>query len=463
MTSSTTRARFSYTRRYAVFGALFGLAFPALATIVLVVTHGMSISMGSLVEAQREPLLWIIDSAPFVLGAVAALAGQREDRLQDVVAALEQTQHALERRVAERTQLIERRTNQILAGAEIARAAGAELDPDGLLTQVVNLIRDRFALYYAGAFMLDSAGTTAELRAGTGEAGSVMLANRHRLAVGGQSMIGRSIAERQPRIALDVGREAVRFNNPVLPLTRSEMALPLLARGRALGALTIQSDLPAAFSDEDIVSLQGMADLIAVALDNAGLFQEAQRALAEVTSLHQRYLSQAWTAFAASRTAAGKAPTYLYDGRQFTRGEPVALSGAENVAQLHRPVVGRGEVGEVVTVPIRLRDQIIGAFALEADDPAHRWDADELALLEAAAEQVGLAIENARLIEEAERALAESRRLAAREQTVNVIAGKVRGVPNVNSILTTALMELGKTLGASRGSVRLGAPTDRQT
>ena len=391
------------------------------------------------------------------------MAGQREDRLQSVVAALGQTQQALEQRVAERTQLIERRTNQILAGAEIARAAGAELDPEGLLTQVVNLIRDRFALYYAGAFMLDSAGTTAELRAGTGEAGAVMLANRHHLAVGGQSMIGRSIAERQPRIALDVGGEAVRFNNPALPLTRSEMALPLVARGRALGALTIQSDLPAAFSDEDIVSLQGMADLIAVALDNARLFQEAQRALAEVTTLHQQYLSQAWTTFAASRAAAGKAPTYSYDGQQFRRGEPITVPGLEQMAQSQKPVIARGENGEVVTVPIRLRDQIIGGFALESGDPDHHWSADELALLEAAAEQAALALENARLIEEAESALAESRRLAAREQTVNVIAGKVRGVPNVDSILTTALMELGKTLGASKGSVRLGVPTDRQT
>lgn len=196
----------------------------------------------------------------------------------------------------------------------------------------------------------------AELRAGTGQAGATLLADRHRLAVGGQSMIGRSISERQPRIALDVGSEAVRFNHPLLPLTRSEMALPLLARDRGLGALTIQSDQPAAFSSDDILSLQGMADLIAVALDNARLFQEAQRALAEVTTLHQRYLSQAWATFAAADTGAEKPLSYSYDGEQFRRGEPVTAPGLEQMAQSHKPVITRGENGDIVTAPIRLRD-----------------------------------------------------------------------------------------------------------
>ncbi|MEK7328485.1 MAG: GAF domain-containing protein, partial [Chloroflexota bacterium] len=314
-------------------------------------------------------------------------------------------------------------------------------------------------LYYVGAFLMDETGRYAVLRVGTGEAGQAMLANRHRLEVGGNSIIGRSVSEGQARLALDVGFEGIRFNNPALPNTRSEMALPLIARDRVLGAVTIQSDQPEAFSPEDIVSLQGMTDLIAIALDNAHLFQEAQNALAEVTTLHQRYLSQAWTNFAKIQSdKEGRLPTFAYANNTLIQGGAVDLPGIEKVVETQAPVVTADEFSSTVTVPLKLRDQIIGAISVEAEESDHVWEPGELALIEAAAEQAALALENARLIEEAETALAEARRLAAREQTVNIISDKIRRLPDVDSILSTALVELGKTLGAGKGMVRLGGP-----
>jgi PAS domain S-box-containing protein len=185
----------------------------------------------------------------------------------------------LKREIAERKQAelaLERRSVQLQTAAEVSSAAGSILDLEELIQMVVELARERFGLYYAGLFLVDEARAGdkwAVLRAGTGEAGRKMLEQGHKLLVGGESMIGSCIAERRARIALDVGKEGVRFENPLLPKTRSELALPLIARDEAIGALTVQSTEEAAFSDEDIAVLQTMADQVANAIANARLYE----------------------------------------------------------------------------------------------------------------------------------------------------------------------------------------------
>ena len=175
-----------------------------------------------------------------------------------------------------------KRARQLHTAAEISGAAAAMLHLDELLPVVVELVRERFDLYYAGLFLKDEANQWAILRAGTGEAGRKMLESNHRLKIGGESMIGQCVASGDARIALDAGAEAVRFSNPLLPRTRSEMALPLSTRGRVIGALTIQSDQLSAFSPEDISVLQTMANQIATTIENVGLFDQARTAHAEV-------------------------------------------------------------------------------------------------------------------------------------------------------------------------------------
>jgi signal transduction histidine kinase len=177
---------------------------------------------------------------------------------------------------------------QLQTAAEVSRAASSVLDPDDLIQQVVTLARDRFNLYYAGLFLVDHSGEWAlepdrwvVLRAGTGKAGRTMLQQNHKLELGGDSMVGWCVANRKARIALDVGEEAVRFENPLLPHTRSEVALPLISRGEAIGALTIQSAHEAAFSQEDIAVLQTMADQLANAIANARLYGQAQKEIDE--------------------------------------------------------------------------------------------------------------------------------------------------------------------------------------
>ncbi len=172
---------------------------------------------------------------------------------------------------------IQRHATLLKASARAAKNITTILDPYELLQRTVDIICDEFGFYYAGVFFLDDAKQYAVLKAGRGEAGREMINAGHKLAVGGNSMIGASIANRQGRIALDVGAEAVFFENPHLPKTRSEMALPLIVGEDIIGAVTVQSTEEAAFHDEDIAALQTMADQLAIAIQNSNLHRQAER------------------------------------------------------------------------------------------------------------------------------------------------------------------------------------------
>jgi GAF domain-containing protein/anti-sigma regulatory factor (Ser/Thr protein kinase) len=170
-----------------------------------------------------------------------------------------------------------RQTTLLKAAARAAKNITTILDPQVLFERTVDIICDEFGFYYAGVFLVDDAGQNAVLKAGRGEAGRTMIKGEHKLAIGGNSMIGASIANKQGRIALDVGAEAVFFENPHLPKTRSEMALPLIVGEDVIGALTVQSTEEAAFHEEDIAALQTMADQLAIAFQNSKLHKQAER------------------------------------------------------------------------------------------------------------------------------------------------------------------------------------------
>jgi GAF domain-containing protein len=181
---------------------------------------------------------------------------------------------------------LSQRAMQLQTAAQVSQAATSILNLDQLLTETVELIRDRFNLYYVGLFLVDESTGWAVLRAGTGEAGRIQLERGHRLRIGSESMIGWCVANSQARIALDVGEEATRFKNPYLPETRSELALPLISRNQTIGALSVQSTSQSAFSQEDITTLQTMADQLANAIQNTRFFEQTRQALAETEALY---------------------------------------------------------------------------------------------------------------------------------------------------------------------------------
>ncbi|MGC1375588.1 MAG: response regulator [Anaerolineales bacterium] len=195
---------------------------------------------------------------------------------------LQQMLEGLEKRVEERTEALSSHALQLQAAAEVSRVVSSMLDADELIRQAVNLVRERFDLYYVGLFLLDEQRRFAVLEAGTGEAGRQMLANAHKLEIGDDSMIGWCITHKQARIALDAGKEAVRFNNPLLPGARSELALPLVSQKQVIGAMTVSSTQESAFSPEDITILQTMADQLANGIEKARLYAQVQQRAIEL-------------------------------------------------------------------------------------------------------------------------------------------------------------------------------------
>ncbi len=193
---------------------------------------------------------------------------------------------------------LDRRALQLQAAAEVSRATSSILDPNELIHQVVELTRERFGMYYVGLYLVDRTDETrkwARLRAATGEAGRQMVAQGRRIEVGGDTMVGWCIANRQHRLTEDVSEDAARLKNPLLPETRSKLALPLISRGEAIGAMTIQSSQSNSFTDEDITTLQTMVDQLANAIENARLFAEHKQA-EEALARHARQLEET-TAF----------------------------------------------------------------------------------------------------------------------------------------------------------------------
>jgi GAF domain-containing protein/HAMP domain-containing protein len=378
------------------------------------------------------------------VGVLARAFNRMTGQLRELVTSLEQ-------RVADRTRELERRATHLQAAADVGHAAVSVHSLDELLLQVTHLISERFGFYHIGIFLLDESGEYALLRSAEGAGGQQMLARGHKLKVGEQGIVGYVTATGKARIALDVGQDAVHFKNPFLPNTRSEMALPLIVGGRVLGALDVQSTEEAAFTQEDIAVLQVLADQVAIAIHNAQLFEELQASLMETSTLYQHYSQEAW-----SRMTTGNIPHgYEYDRVRVTPIEPRLPS--EMVARLRagRVVAVESERNEdgasrsTLIAPIVLRDQVIGAIGFEEDDPDHRWSPEEVALVEAVTSQVAMALENARLFEEAQAR-------AERERLVGDITDKMQRANDMDSLVQYAIQNLQSAFGASYVVVHLG-------
>ena len=376
---------------------------------------------------------------------------------------LDEERLQLEERIDSRTEDLQRRLVQIRTAAEIARRLGAILDPQQLLQVVVDLMQERFELYYTGVFLLDDRKLNAVLRAGSGEAGQKMLARRHHLPLDGNSMIAWAVNNHQPRIALDVGKEAVRFENPDLPRTRSELALPLLAASAVgagsnvcLGAMTIQSERATAFDEDDITVLQGIANSLATALQNASLFQQVQRNLEEIRTLNRQYLRQAWKGV--SQAAGGALRAESVDELLFSSISPEPTQLSEPATE---GSAGEGEAKEEqeqgprtsFSAPLLIRDQTLGRLLVEF--PSNRLlagetqlDTGEQQLVEAVAMETALALENIRLLE-------ETQRRASYERLLSEVTSAARGANDMEAILRSVVRQLGQALGADEALIRL--------
>jgi signal transduction histidine kinase/CheY-like chemotaxis protein len=368
------------------------------------------------------------------------------------------------------------RATQLQTAAEISQVAASHLELDTLLTQSVNLIRDRFGFYHVSIFLVDEYQKYAVVEASTGEVGQQMLAMKHKLAVGGRSIVGTATGTAKPRIALDVGHDAVHFNNPLLPDTRSEMAMPLIARGQVIGALDVQSTNPNAFTESDITILQSMANQLANAIEAARSFQQANKALEDMGKLQERYLREEWSTFLKEQQA--EAGYRLTEDGLMAINEPIQTSDEHRVLmnqaiEAKQPIIvpkgssvngsenqdsqsetqtpyspDTSDLRDISTlvVPLTLPERVaIGAVDFETSGEEAK-DEDTLRIIEAVTTQAAQAIEAIRLFEQTQAAREEA-------ETLYSVGSALVAAQSEEEMFHTVLQETLSTLGLKQGGI----------
>jgi GAF domain-containing protein len=350
-------------------------------------------------------------------------------------------QTQLEENVKELTEantLLREHTTLHHRACQVTYALGSDLERYALAQEAVNLVRDRFDLYYVGLFLVEEPGEWLVLQASAlagrlghvAEPGHTMLSQGYQLDVRGDSTIGQCVAHAQalvfPSLETEVDRNAITW----LPDARSELSLPLRFGGRVIGALDLQSTQPQAFSQEAIDVFQVVADQLAVTLENARTFVEMRERLeiAEEDLLHHKGQQQPGSTL--DRAAS------LYERKQ-TGATPVhekALPAVKQAMAQRKLVIqtekGNGASQTALVAPITLRDEVIGTLGLH-EEHERRWTADEIALVEDVTAQVALAVENMHLFEQTQIALEETDALYRASRaiaSVDSMEGMVRAI-----------------------------------
>jgi GAF domain-containing protein/HAMP domain-containing protein len=451
---------------------LLSLLSVGLGVILLVVFTGLTIRQAIL------PIGDLTETAAAIaggdLGRVAPV--ESEDEIGDLARAfntmtgqLRELIGNLEDQVQERTHTLAQRSAYLEATADVGRASASILDIDQLVVQIVELIRERFGLYYVGLFGVEQVADDpgehwAVLQAGTGEAGQAMLARGHRMRVG-EGMVGWAIARGESRVAEEAGRDTMRLATPELPETRSEAALPLRSRGRVLGALTVQHTEPGAFDPETMAVLGTMASQVAVALDNARLFREGQEALEAAQQAYGELSQQAWRELLHSRTDWGYRfsrqgvtpvtgdwqPELVQaerSGHTFVSKPGQSGTNGHDDLSLVSDGLHNGTGGEQLSIPLKARDEVIGVIGFRKGHPGETWTPAEIELLETFVTQLEQALESARLYQ-------DTQRHAAEEQLLGEVTARMRETLSLDTVLRTAIHEMGSALGLPKVEVRM--------
>jgi GAF domain-containing protein len=358
--------------------------------------------------------------------------------------ALAELQTSLENRVAQRTLELEkanrnneRRARQFEAVAQVSTIISNIQDFETLIVRITQVISEQFEHYHTGIFLLDESREFAILRAANSMGGQRMLARNHRLQVGQTGIVGYVTATGTPRIALDVGTDAVFFDNPDLPGTRSEIALPLMIGNQVIGALDVQSEKENAFSTEDISVLGTLSNQVSIAIQNARIIEDARKSLAEAQSAYSESVQQAWKVMR---------PQSMGSGLQWSESTITRLENQltdehiQNTFRQGSTTIASDASGKLA-IPIRIRDQVIGVLSLNNKNGS-KWSDDDVDIAEAVAERLSLAIETATL-------LRTTQQRADIEKITTEITSKISSSSRFDTILQTAAQELSKALGGS--------------
>jgi len=387
-----------------------------------------------------------------LVGANLFRAQLERDRLkaaQDLTLELTDIKTNLEQRVEARTaeldaanQQTSRRALQLQTITELSESIAQLQDLNEIFPAVTRLISERFGFYHVGIFLVDRDREFAILQAANSEGGKRMLERSHRLRLG-VGVVGFAAQTGQPRIALDVGTDAVFFDNPDLPNTRSEVALPLKSRTDTVGILDVQSTEAGAFSSEDLQVLTALANQVAIALENARLLTETRAALIQVQEVYNEFTRTEWSRTVSRAEQRGfRYQTGRIEMLERALRSSEVISAVQSGEVVASQINGSNYKQAVVAVPVKLRGEVIGILHIESNDPTKGWQEDEVSLVQAVAERAAFAMENARLFQDA-------RRRAAKERLISEATSRISGALNIENILHTTAEELERVLGGS--------------
>ena len=377
----------------------------------------------------------VVFAQGYVSSWFGALVGQGNS-LADEAAASREVLEKQEAELASAKSLVAEMADSMRVIAQIAREAGSGLQLDEFLERTVSLIGQQFGFYHIGIFIIDLGGVWAELRAASSAGGRRMLARRHRLRVGQEGIIGYVTRQGVPRIAQNVGQDSVFYDNPDLPDTRSEMAVPLLYQGHVIGALDVQSREPDAFGDVETSIMQALADLVVVASQSAESARRVQAGADMDSRSVDDISSEAWL----ERVRRGRTVGYRYESSGVTRAIERTSSAGE---------IGEEESGlPRVSIPLTARGRVIGHILAHKEQVEADWTTEEVDLMETLATQLDTALESARLYE-------DTQDRATRDRLISEVAGRIRETLDVNTVLRTAADEMYNTLGLSEVVIRL--------
>lgn len=451
--------------RFRMSGAVAMLVFFMLLAAMLFRVRGLLVTLGISVAAYtagmamrgNPPVMgttadnisdWLAGSGVLAAAAVLLYLYLRYNQSQQLDLLAEATRDRL--KLADLTAQIARR---IARRAELAEVLGSAVD---------EIIKTYPVIYHAQIFLIDDQRRHAHLVASTGEVGKLLLGRNHKLEVGGQSVIGTVTGTGEKVIARAGAMVSVHRRNEFLPDTLVEAAFPMRIDDRVIGTLDLQSKIGSAFSDQEVPVFESLADSLAVAIDNARLFEEtgrqleqnqrlvdqAQQAVREVERMNQRLTAEVWQRYLEDNQS-GLGVTVDFERRQtIPRTE---LTSSLQDAIIHNQLV-RTETdnGQTVSVPLTVRGQVIGAMEFEMG-PEGILSQEDINLIQQIGERMGLAAENTRLFE-------ESQRVAQRELILNDISTRLQASNNVESILNEAARSLKQNLNVGKVSILLGSP-----
>lgn len=407
----------------------------------------------------QEPITFSRDLS-FVFIAIAVLiylstnslretiirANKSEENLLASNESLLELNQTLEERVNQRTTDLDaanrfnsQRARQFEAIAKVVRAISSIQDLDALFPRIAQVVSEQFETYHTGIFLLDAQREFAVLRASNSEGGKKMLARSHKLQVGQTGIVGFVTATGQPRIALDVGADAVFFDNPDLPDTRSEIALPLRYAGQIIGALDVQSTEANAFGQNDIEALITLADQIAVAINNTLILEEARKAFTESQNRSSEATLESWKVMQPKSLGLG---FQLIGSAIQPLEKPLEEDHIQEAMAQDKPILSKkGDGLSSLAIPIRLRGKVIGVMNLRSRNN-YSLSQDDADIAEAVSERLSLAIETATLLQ-------TTQHRADIERVTTDISSKISSSTHFETILQTAAQELSRALGGS--------------